>query len=61
MEPPGCSLPPPISMVGRPNRRTGMKKIAKRRLVDLGRASLVTKSVWVGTRDEFTTSYLRYP
>lgn len=38
-----------------------MKKIAKRRLVDLGRASLVTKSVWVGTRDEFTTSYLRYP
>lgn len=38
-----------------------MKKIAKRRLIDLGRVSLATKSVWVGTRDEFAQTYLRYP
>jgi hypothetical protein len=38
-----------------------MKKIAKRRLIDLGRASLLTKAVWVGTRDEFAQTFLRYP
>ena len=38
-----------------------MHKLGKRRLISLGRVSTTTKSVWVGTLDEFTGALLRYP
>ena len=46
---------------GRPTLGEKMKRFRKRRVISLGRVSIATRSVWVGTLDEFTGSLLRYP